>query len=51
MTFEAQIKEVRVKESASNDREVRIVMVTEDMTAKELMDYVAEKTVIVEVKE
>lgn len=39
MTFEAQIKEVRVKESVLNDREVRIVMVTEDMTAKELMDY------------
>lgn len=49
MKFEAQIKEVKVKESVSNDREVRIVLITNDMVAKELMDFVAENTVIVEV--
>lgn len=50
MKFEAQVKEVKVKESVSNDREVRIVLITNDMVAKNLMDFVAEETVLIEVK-
>lgn len=49
MKFIAQIKEVKVRESASGDRETRIILVTEELTAAELMKYIGEEVVSVEV--
>ncbi len=51
MKFIAQIKEVKVREAPSGDRETRIVIVTEELTAAELMKYIGEEVVSVEVND
>jgi signal transduction protein with GAF and PtsI domain len=50
MKFIAQVKEVKVREAPSGDKETRIILVTEELTAAELMKYVGEEVVSVEVK-
>ncbi len=50
MRFQAQIKEIKLRETASSDAEVRVVIVTDDRTALELSKYIAEEVVTLEVK-
>lgn len=49
MKFITQVKEVKVREAPSGDRETRIILVTEELTAAELMEYIGEEVVNVEV--
>jgi hypothetical protein len=46
----ASIREVKIRETASSDKEVRVVLITEDTTAVELQKYIGEEVVKVEVK-
>lgn len=48
--FEAIVDEVKVKQTASIDREIRIVLKTSDMNATELQKYIAENSVKVSVE-
>ena len=48
--FLASIREVKIRETASSDKEVRVVLITEDTTAVELQKYIGEEVVKVEVK-
>lgn len=50
MEFPAQIKSVSIRETVSNDKEVKIVIVTSDVTAVELQKYIGEEVVTLEVK-
>ena len=50
MRFQAQIKSVTIKETASNDKEVRVLVITDDTTAVELQKYIGEEVVTLEVK-
>lgn len=51
MRFLAQIKSVSIKETVSNDKEVRVVIITDDVTAVHLQKYIATEPVEIEVKE
>ncbi len=51
MTFHAQVKQVSIKETASNDKEVKVTLITDDVTAMGLQKYIAESVVQIEVKE
>ena len=51
MIFEAQIKEIKVKETVSNDKECRIVLITNDTGVLDLQRFIARDTVKVEVKD
>jgi len=48
--FLAQIKKVTIKETVSNDKEVKVEIITDDTTAVELQKYIGEEVVRVEVK-
>lgn len=50
MQFLAQIKKVTIKETVSNDKEVKVEIVTDDTTAVELQKFIGEEVVRVEVK-
>lgn len=49
LKFEAEIIEIKVKKTASNDKEVKIILVSNDDTITKLKQYIAEDTVMVEV--
>ena len=49
MRFLAQIKSVSIKETVSNDKEVRVVIITDDVTAVQLQKYIASEPVVVDV--
>lgn len=51
MQFQVQVKEVKMRETASSDAEVRVVLITEDTTALALSKYIAQEVITVEVKE
>jgi len=51
MRFQAQIKEIKLRETASNDKEVRLVIITDDISAVQLQKYIAEEVVTLEVKD
>lgn len=44
MTFEAEIVEVRAKKTASVDKEIKIVLVTDKEEALELQKYIANES-------
>lgn len=48
--FLAQIKKVTIKETVSNDKEVKVEIITDDTTAVELQKFIGEEVVRVEVK-
>ena len=48
--FLAQIKKVTIKETVSNDKEVKVEIITDDTTAVELQKYIGQDVVRVEVK-
>ena len=51
ITFEAEVIETRARKTASMDKVIRIVLETDQIQALELQKYIADKTVIVEVKD
>ncbi len=51
MKFIAQIKSVSIKETVSNDKEAKIVILTSDMTAVQLQEFIAAEAVEIDVKE
>jgi hypothetical protein len=50
MLFTAQVKQVTIKETVSNDKEVRVVLITDDESAVSLQKYIGESVIQVEVK-
>lgn len=50
VNFEAEIIEVKVKKTASVDKEIKIVLVTDNVQAIELQKYIAEKAVKVNIE-
>lgn len=50
MQFLAQIKKVTIKETVSNDKEVKVEIVTDDTTAVELQKFIGEEVIQIEVK-
>jgi hypothetical protein len=50
MKFKAEVKEDKVRSTASLDREIRLVLITDDPQAVELQKYIAQDVVEVEVK-
>ena len=50
MRFLAQIKSVSIKETVSNDKEAKIVLLTSDMTAVELQKFIAEEAIEISVE-
>lgn len=50
MRFLAQIKSVQIKETVSNDKEVSIKIVTDDVTAVALQQFIASEPVVVSVE-
>lgn len=49
MRFQAQIKEIKLRETASNDAEVRVILITDDRSALELSKYIAQEVVTIQV--
>lgn len=45
MKFNAEVIEVKVKKTASVDKEIKIVLVTDEAQALELQQYIADKAV------
>lgn len=50
MIFTASIKQVNIRETVSNDKEVKVVILTDDETAVELQKYIGEEVVQIEIK-
>ena len=50
MEFEAEVLEVKARKAASLDREIRVVLITDQEQALELQKYIGKDTVMVEVK-
>lgn len=50
MIFEAEIIEVKARKTASVDKEIKIVLVTDNEIAMELQKYIANDAVKVEIK-
>jgi len=50
MRFLAQIKQVNIRETVSNDKEAKIIILTSDMTAVELQKFIAEEAVVITVE-
>jgi len=48
--FLASIREVKIRETPSSDKEVRVILITEDVVAVELQKFIGEEVVRVEVK-
>jgi hypothetical protein len=47
--FEAEIVEVKVRITASSDKEITIKMRTDDIIALRLQEYIADKTIKIKV--
>ncbi len=50
ISFEAEIIEVKSRKTASNDKEFRVILLTDFPNVLQLEKYIAEKTVNVEIK-
>lgn len=51
LKFRAEVKKVQVKSTISSDRELELVLVTNDMSILDLGKVVSIKTILVEIRE
>lgn len=49
MIFEAEVIEVKARKTASVDKEIKIVFITDNEIALELQQYIANNTVTIQV--
>lgn len=51
MNFQAEVIEVKVRKTASIDKEIKITLITDNIESLKLQKYIAESTVEIDIKE
>lgn len=49
--FEAEVIEVKVRKTASVDKEIKITLITDNVEALKLQEYIADRPVVIDIKE